>query len=442
MNVWVITVGEPLPVDRPSYRPYRSGLLVGELVRRGHRVCWWSSVFDHSAKVPRDVSGTSTEVTAKLRINWIRSPGYGRNVSLSRLYDHYLAGKDFAASAEREARPDIVLCSLPTLDLAAAAARYCTTHGVPLVVDVRDWWPDEFATAFHPWLRRVVALACWPFERMADEACRSATAITGITDAFVDWGVRHAARPRRSDDRAFHMGYQGRRPDDDTMQAAMLRWRQRGVSSDRERLTVCYLGNFSRKVELDTVIEAAKALGGGFRFLLCGSGETREDLLLRASDTNNVFLPGRLESAEVWAAMELSDIGIAPYRPTESFNASLSNKMVEYLAGGLPVVTSLCGSTLSRLIDEHSCGATYTYGDPASLAAVLRNLDEDRERLRKMGDSAMSLYSSAFRASVVYSEMSSYLERLAGFPKKTEEASEREPSHWRSHEASDQLRHS
>ena len=50
MKIWIITVGEPLPMDDGEVRAYRSGLLFSELVNAGHEVTWWTSSFDHSQK--------------------------------------------------------------------------------------------------------------------------------------------------------------------------------------------------------------------------------------------------------------------------------------------------------------------------------------------------------------------------------------------------------
>ena len=39
-------------------------------------------------------------------------------------------------------RPDLILCSYPTIELSVEAVRYGRTHGIPVVLDVRDLWPD------------------------------------------------------------------------------------------------------------------------------------------------------------------------------------------------------------------------------------------------------------------------------------------------------------
>ncbi len=50
MHVWLMTVGEPLPVLSGNSRLWRTGMVAQELVRRGHSVVWWTSRVDHFRK--------------------------------------------------------------------------------------------------------------------------------------------------------------------------------------------------------------------------------------------------------------------------------------------------------------------------------------------------------------------------------------------------------
>lgn len=419
MNVWAVTVGEPLPTDGSNVRLYRTGLLTRQLAERGHQVIWWSSVFDHATKAHRPAHEAETAVSPGLTLKWIPSPGYQRNVSLRRIVDHHQAGAAFARMAERQTPPDVILCSLPTLDLAVATTRYGAAHRVPVVIDVRDWWPDEFATALHPMVRPLAQVALAPFRRMARTACRTATAITGITETFVDWGIRAAGRGRRPLDRAFPMGYSARLPEAAELEQGKRFWADHGVTPNADVFTVCYIGNVSPKVELPLVLAAARDVSQGgvpVRMLLCGSGDSYDAVKRAAAGMDHVVMPGRVGRSELWAAMQLSDVGIAPYLPTDSFAATLSNKMIEYWAGALPIVTSLSHGAVVDLIAKYQCGATYRYGNQASLASVLRRLALDRSGVQAMKAKALALFNDRFVAEKVYGEMIDYLQEVAASP--------------------------
>jgi hypothetical protein len=62
-----------------------------------------------------------------------------------------------------------------------------------------------------------------------------------------------------------------------------------------------------------------------------------------------------VDQPKLLTLMERSDLGVIPYRNTFDFQNSLSNKMIEYLAGGLALTTGLVGKA-RQLISENDRG--------------------------------------------------------------------------------------
>lgn len=62
MNIWLIKVGEVLPLESDS-RKMRTVLLAESLVERRHDVLWWTSAFDHFKK--KWIFRTDTELNVK-----------------------------------------------------------------------------------------------------------------------------------------------------------------------------------------------------------------------------------------------------------------------------------------------------------------------------------------------------------------------------------------
>ncbi|MGE5483895.1 MAG: glycosyltransferase family 4 protein [Ignavibacteriales bacterium] len=415
MRIWLITVGEPLPVDGGGKRLLRTGLLAAILCQRGHDVVWWTSTFDHTGKRHRANSDVSVRVGERLWIQMLHSVGYRRNVSLRRVVDHWGIARKFSILASKEKTPDIILCSLPTLELSVAAAEYGRSKGVPVVVDIRDMWPDSFLEVVPRWGRQVGRLLLSPMFEYARRACSMATAITGITPTFVDWGVGCAGRRRSPYDRDFPMGYSSVTPAAEAIDRAEQFWTSTGIRKENGDFIACFLGAMGRQFDLETVISAARSLSRGqrrFRFVLCGDGESLARYRRLAEGCASITFPGWVGAAEIWALMRMSSVGLAPYRTSPDFEASLPNKPIEYLSSGLPVVTSL-GGVLGTLLSDHICGVKYGDGDPQSLEAVLVDLYDHPERVDAMSANAVSLYRERFVAEKVYAEMAAYLEGMA-----------------------------
>lgn len=414
MRVWLIKTGEPLPCDGPSTRLMRTGQIATLLARRGHEVVWWSAEFDHIAKVKRPV-GERYTVEPRLELRLLRGIPYKRNVSVTRLINHAQMSADFTRRAATEPSPDVILCSVPTVDLAAAVARYARARGVPLVLDMRDKWPDAMVDLFPVRLRPAARLALTPMARSLSRTARSATAIFGITPQFVQWGASHAGRPVSALDRCFPQGYAARPPNDAALAAAHRFWSEHGVEPGM--FNVIYIGALGHQTRehVRTAIGAARALrdDARFKFVIAGAGEQLPNHRAMAASLGNVVIPGWIDGAQIWALRERASVGLVLYESNANLSAGWPNKSIEYLAGGLPIVSNLKGA-LAALIAENGIGVHLDDCNAETLAATLRALADDPGRLATLAQHARSLYEARFVGERVYSELCDQLEHIAG----------------------------
>ena len=274
-------------------------------------------------------------------------------------------------------------------------------------------WPDIFLEPVPRLMRPLARLALQPFRMMARRACSRAAAIVGITPPFVEWGLTYAGRERTALDRDFPLAYPEPKLSEADLSRAIGRWGARGVTKDK--FVVFFVGTGARVfVEMETVIGAARILSGqerGFLFVLCGTGDLFDHCRRLAVDCPNVMFPGWIGAADIWALMQLASVGLVPYSSSPSFIVSIPNKAIEYLCGGLPVVSSLKG-TLAELLSAHRCGITYENGDAQGLATLLVNLSDNRGKLVEMSKNARALYESQFKAETVYQSMVDHLIRV------------------------------
>ena len=78
MNVWLITIGEPLPIDSENERLYRAGLIANLLHEKGHPVVWWTSSFNHIKKVIRVFKSLTVQVEDQYCIELLKGIKYKR----------------------------------------------------------------------------------------------------------------------------------------------------------------------------------------------------------------------------------------------------------------------------------------------------------------------------------------------------------------------------
>lgn len=415
MRVWLLSIGEPLPYNGNQSRLWRSGHLADALSRKGHQVCWWTSTFDHKEKRHLSSKDTTWPFRTRCELRMLHAMSYSKNISWKRLVNHRQLGKKFLQQAAYLPRPDVIISSLPTLDFCSAASCYGRQFNVPVVLDLRDLWPDIFVDVAPALVRKPVRLMLSPFFRQIRKACSRATALTGITEAFVDWGLDKAGRTRSALDHAFPMGYSSCKPSSKEINDASLFWKTHGVTPDNGEFIVCFFGTLGRHFEASTVMETATnlaPLGTPIRFVICGTGEQANAWHRQGDRLANVTMPGWVNRAQIWSLMRMSSVALAPYISTHDFSRSLPNKSIEYLSAGLPVLSSLQG-VLSELLQKEQCGITYENGNSQQLADILLSLPGDTRRCGTMSTNAKSLYRRQFVAEDIYDAMAEHLERVA-----------------------------
>ena len=135
--------------------------------------------------------------------------------------------------------------------------------------------------------------------------------------------------------------------------------------------------------------------------MLCGTGPRENDLLKMIQDVPNIKYLGWQDSTEIACLMERSDIGLAIYQ--EGVLQSIPNKPVEYLAGGLPVLTTLRGE-LEALLNTYNCGKVFQPNDIESMGEWLIHCKQNRGSMNSLSQQASQLYADQFNATKVYEE--------------------------------------
>ncbi len=414
MKCWIVVTYEPLPgVDR-SARLLRCGILAQELARAGDEVTWWTSTFHHVRKENRFDRSRTVEVAPGLTIQMLHAPPYRRSVSWRRVrHNRRMAGAFLDATARVTARPDVIFAAMPSLELAEAAVGFGRGRGIPVVVDARDKWPDLYLNAVPGALRGLARPALATEFRRARRLFAGATGITAISESYLTWALAYAGRPRGSADGVFPLGFPVPELSRVEVQERAARLRER-FAIPADALLCTFLGAFGSSYDLRTAIAAARLLRAAgedrLRIVLAGTGELASRLQAEAADLPNVAFTGWLDEGDAWALLRASAVGLAPY--TRQALQSLPNKAFEYMAAGLPTVSSLPGE-LQALLAEHAVGRQYQSGDPGTLAGALCWLADHPEERLAMGRRAEALFRERFSTPVIYPALARHLREVA-----------------------------
>lgn len=417
MEFWIVQAQEnpPDPRREPVRREWRSNTLAEMLADRGQDVVRWRSSFSHQAKTQL-VEGSARVATENYHHQYIDAPGYRRHVGLARVASHRALGRNFLSVAKSYTKPpDLIHVGNVPIDLCHAAVSYGREMGVPVIVDIRDLWPDIYADL----LPGALSLLREPMRRWLSQrkgclgaALTGATGITGLTQPYLDWGLAKAGRGQGPHDAVFAMAYPKPKAPPSDQAVADLRARLKIEPTD---VLACYIGNIGYQSDFEGLIESAGYLADSnpnFKIVLAGSGPALEGLESLAGGKPNVILPGWLQAREVQALMHLSTFGLIVYKPVPNFLMNVPNKFAEYLAGGLVVSCSLEGE-MGRLVRTNECGFVYEIGRPRALAERFAALLNDPALLYQKSTNAAALHHDMFDGATVHTKFADYLVEIA-----------------------------
>jgi glycosyltransferase involved in cell wall biosynthesis len=157
-------------------------------------------------------------------------------------------------------------------------------------------------------------------------------------------------------------------------------------------LRLVHHSNLQRLYGLDIAVEALAAIDPAelpHRLDVYGDGPFRPEIeraIARTGTGDRVHLHGRVAIEALPAILAGADLGLVPSRPEPYLRYSLSQKLLEYAAMGVPVIASDLAT-----FRAHFTATAVRYvpgGDPAALAAAIRELAADPEGAAGLGREA------------------------------------------------------
>jgi glycosyltransferase involved in cell wall biosynthesis len=407
MNIWLIMSGEPL--EQFGNRPHRVGILSKMLRSRGNIVNWWTTTYDHQGKKYLYSQNTENVNRNDVSMIFLHSKNkYRKNISYLRIKNHVEVSKEFNSLSSYKKKPDIIYCAFPTIDLAYEAVKYGKSNDVPIVIDVRDLWPDIFINPFHRFLHPLIKFFLKKYIKQTKYVFKNCTAITAVSKKYLDYGLHYGHRSQSVLDRVFPLAYQEYFLEQDEFQKCYLKFSKMGV--DTNKIIVWFVGTFGSTYDLLSVIKAVKRVDINVQFVMTGDGENDSLWKKESSNNPNIIFTGWANKEELCYLGNVSKIGLMAYR--KGAPQGLPNKIFEYMSYGLPILSSLEGES-KILLNDNNVGLTYKASDSKDFMLNLMILVNDKERLKNMSDSCRLLYKNKYSSDKVYSDLVHYLESFS-----------------------------
>jgi colanic acid biosynthesis glycosyl transferase WcaI len=311
----------------------------------------------------------------KVTVECVGSTAYPRH-RMPRRVANYLSYLALAVPRALALGPDVVLAMTDPPVAGIAGAFIARLAGRPFVYNIRDLYPDMAVGG------DIVRAGKWVarWESLHRRALKQATRVIVLGDDMRD--------------RILAKGVAAERVmvvrDGATTSPAPAQVPERSDPVVQEirhgfPFVVLHAGNLGFYGAWDTLLAAAKILSNentGFVFI--GDGANRAALESSARDLPNVkFAPFR-PVAQIAHVMMAGDLHIITVKPGLQ-GVVVPSKLYSTLAAGRPIlVVAPPESDAARIVVESGCGLAADPDDPAAVAAAIRALRAQPERLAEM----------------------------------------------------------
>lgn len=346
------------------------------LLARKRSVCLVTSKFDHTRKRMRILDeSNSNDVPYDVELIW--EPGYGANVSLSRVISHFVFLIGLVRWLLRRGSDyDKFICAAP-FSLTTIICKALLRKKV--IIDVQDVWPEAFfLLTKNSFVKRLLEST----KIIPKIALRKADAIITVSNEFSARCSKLAnGRPTATIYIGSEVSEKLKRSCDISLESA-------------EKIKIVYIGTVGSNYDIRRVARVFNDFQGfrKWELYVVGDGPLLPEMVREFRDCPQIIFMGSYPFEEMVRIMNNCHFAINPIMAESSI--TVTNKVSDYFAIGIPFISGQNSPEVQQLVskvDPHLC---YEAGNSESLRGVMHWIDrmtdsEYRElhtRIREIGD--------------------------------------------------------
>ena len=413
MNIFVLQTGEPLQCDKANRRAMRGINLTNAFVEKEHEVTFISSSFCHQDKKHRSNKLKTHHINKFLKIVLIPSPGYKKNISIKRLYDHFVLSINlFNYLRSLKSKPDLIFIGYPPIETSAVIIWWAKSKGIQCYLDIKDKWPHYFLTKIPRKIKPIARILLFPYFKLAKYSMKNATALVSMSASFLEWAQSFAKRKNNKLNLIMPLS-PPKNQFFDTNNKDIANWWEAKVPSLSAIPTFSFIGTISEAFDFEIIKEVALLMNKNNKkcnFVICGEGQEFEKTKRSFKDLKNTFFPGWINTQQINYLMNISLATLAPYKNESNFTDNLPNKILDSLSFGKPIITSLKGE-VEQLIKLKEVGL-FCENNPYSWYLTILLLIENNSLTSKLSLNSKRIFSEVYSYEKVYENFVNTIEKI------------------------------
>ncbi len=408
MKIWIVFVGETLPIDN-NFRNWRYSMLVEELISRGHEVVRFAPSLNHSSKKQRCAKDTSYKLSKGYNLKIIKTPAYKKNVGIARIISYGLFSRRLLNTMRDNTEiPDVILTAIPSPGIFKTVMSFSKERNIPVVLDIRDIWPDVFFSKFNSYFSKILN---YGYSKLVYNMCadiKNVSAITGVSEKYVNW-AKKCISSNKVASKVFPIGY--KIPTINEKERFVIRNELEKCGVYDNDFLCTFVGQLSTTYDIENLIAVSKMFRNtNIKIVICGTGEKQSLVESGLKDNDNLIYLGWISQEVISILLEMSSIGLVSY--AQNATQSLPNKPFEYMAYSLPLVSSLRGE-LDIILDKKGSGLKYTAGSTVELYDAIEYLQKNKDVQFEMRKRSFKLFSTSYSNKAIYPLMADFIESIS-----------------------------
>lgn len=389
------------PSQSGSSRTYE---LAKQMANRGHDVHIITSDRSHTAGAGQ----WTTTMIEGFTVHSVGNP-YNSSYAATERISSFLRFAFIASPRARAVNADIVFATSTPLTIAIPGLFATLFRRTPLVLEIRDLWPD-IPIALGYLQNPLMRIAARTLELISYRYAAHIIALSpGMKDGIRRRGIAEnhiSVIPNAADIAMF-----------DTPAKEIAAWRaEQTWLGDSPLVTHCgAIGHVNGVEYLVHLAAAAHELDPSIKFAAIGEGPRRQQLIELATTAGvlnrNFFVLDPAPKHQMPAIFGASTISTVLVIPVPELQHNSANKFFDTLAARRPVAINY-GGWQAELIRKHEVGLTLSPTDPVRSAHQVVDLINDADLLRTTGESARTL-AHQFDRTILSRELIDILEHIA-----------------------------
>lgn len=318
-------------------------------------------------------------------ITFLHEPGYPKNVCLKRFYSHFIWGINVLRYLKKRKKTDVIYCAVPSLTGPNLVARYCEKNNIRFIIDVQDLWPEAFQMVVD--IPIISDLAFMPFRTLADGIYKRANAICAVSDTYCKRALRVNRKCKKGT--TVFLGTELETFDNYAAKEPILK-------KEDDEIWLAYCGTLGSSYDLTCVIDALSMLKNDkVRFIVMGDGPKQNEFKAYAKKRQiKATFTGRLQYDKMCSLLSACDITVNPISHMAA--QSIINKHADYLAAGLPILSTQENKEFRALVKNNKIGYNCRNNNAEDLANKIIRLVNNEGLRKEMGRNARKLAEELF----------------------------------------------